>query len=421
MLRRNCRRRKGRSEDGFVLVAGLFLVLLIGGLAVGLLEESQAAKSYLSLHESNLSSLEIAEIGLIRAEMEIRGQVDHGGDGMGNVLGMIAQGAYEVTVHDDPVSADRWMLRARGTLGMSRRMIEVGVRRRVNRHFVEGLFSLEDLVMNGDVQTDSYDSALGTYATQAVNADAYGPYGGTKGHVGSNSDVILLGTSTAIRGNAIPGPLREVRLSGSPLILGDKAPRMDLIDIPPEPYGDFEAAFLVNDNDAVLGSLPGNKARYSAANYTLTIQAQETVTLPSGTYFLKSLVLNGGATLEVNGDVHLYVTDTLDLSGGGFINHGAPTQFQVHAHPYPLPTGFSPSATSVKVNGGSHVAMSLYGPGADLDISGGDHFFGAAVAKSINVSGNVFFHYDAALGRTGIEGVATMERLFWREPRPPRR
>lgn len=415
------KRRRGRGEDGFVLVAGLFLVLLIGGLAVGLLEESQAAKSYLGLHEANLRALEVAEIGLIRAEAEIRAQVDHGGDGMGNAMGAIAEGAFDVTVHDDPVSADRWMLRARGTLGMSTRTIEVGVRRRVNRHFVEGLFSLEDLVLNGNVQTDSYDSALGNYAAQAVNTDVYGGYAGTKGHVGSNADIRLLGTSTAVRGNAIPGPARQVEASGSPLILGDKAPRMDLIDIPPEPYANFEAAYLVNDNDAAFGGVPGNKIRYSAANLTLSVQAQETFVLPAGTYFLKSLVLKGGATLEVSGDVKLYVTDTLDLSGGGFINHGAPTQFEVHAHPYPLPAGFSPSSTTVKVNGGSQVAMSLYAPGADLVIGGGDHFYGAAVAKSITVGGNVHFHYDAALGRKGIEGVATMERLFWREPNPPRR
>ena len=414
------RTQQRRGEDGFVLVAGLFLVLLLGGLAVGLLEESQAAKSYLGLHEANLGALEAAEIGLIRAEAEIRAQVDHGGDGVGNCLGMVANGAFDVSVHDDPVSDDRWLLRARGTLGTSTRTIEVGVRRRVDRHFVEGLFSLDDLVLNGDIRTDSYDSALGTYASQAVNADAFGAYGGAKGHVGSNGDVVLLGTSTAVRGNAIPGPLREVRMSGSPVVLGDKAPRMDLIDIPPEPYAAFQAAYLANDNDAVFGPLTG-QMRYTAASYTLSITAGRTLVVPAGTYFLKSLELRGGSTLEISGAVKLYVTDELDLAGGTLVNHGAPTDFEVHAHPYPLPAGFSPSSTSVRVNGGSQVGMSLYGPGADLVVSGGGHFYGAAVAKSINVSGNCYFHYDAALGRQGIEGVATLERLFWREPQPPRR
>ena len=161
----NARRtRQKRGEDGFVLIAGLFLVLLLGGLAVGLLEESQAAKAYLNLHEANLGALETAEIGLIRAEMGIRAQVDRGTDGIGNTLGTIVNGAYDVSVHDDPVSDDRWMLRARGTLGTSTRTIEVGVRRRIDRYFVEGMFALEDLTLGGDVQTDSYDSDLGSYA-----------------------------------------------------------------------------------------------------------------------------------------------------------------------------------------------------------------------------------------------------------------
>ena len=122
-----------RRERGFVLLAGLFLVLLVGGLAAGLLQESQAAKSWLGLHEAGLKALEVAEVGVIRAEMEIRAQVDHGDDGIGAVGGAMAGGLYEVTVRDDPVSDDRWVLTARGEVGMNVRRVEVGVRRRVNR------------------------------------------------------------------------------------------------------------------------------------------------------------------------------------------------------------------------------------------------------------------------------------------------
>ena len=66
-------------------------------------------------------------------------------------------------------------------------------------------------------------------------------------------------------------------------------------------------------------------------------------------------------------------------------------------------------------------AFALYAPGADLTIGGGGDLYGAAVAKAIDVSGDCRFHYDAALGRKGIAGVATLERLYWREPNPPRR
>jgi len=412
--------RVGR-ESGFVLIAGLFLVILIGGLAVGLLEESRAAKSYLELHEDNLRALETAEIGIVRAEMEIRALVDHDQNGVGNTEGEIADGAFSVSVHDDPVSEDRWMLRARGTRGMSIRTIEVGVRRRVNRYFVEGMFALDAMTLGGDLQTDKYDSDVGNYAAQAVNVDAGGAFAKPGGHVGSNADITILGSDTYIRGNAIPGPQRVLDISGTPTIYGDQTPRMESIDILPEPYEDFLAAYSTNDNDAALGSLSGNKIKYTAAQWNLSITAESTLTLPAGTYFFRDVVMKGGSTIVADGEVHIYVTGTLDLSGGAIVNPGPPANLQIHAHPYPLPTNAPPTQTLVKVNGGSQAAFTVYGPGADVVVGGGSDVFGAIVGKTIDVSGDCYFHYDAALGRVGKEGVAHMERLYWREPTPPRR
>ena len=112
----------------------------------------------------------------------------------------------------------------------------------------------------------------------------------------------------------------------------------------------------------------------------------------------------------------------MDLTGGTLVNTtGRPQAMTVFAHPYALPSGFTPTSTSVKVAGGNQSAMIMYGPQAELTLHGGSHFFGASVARTIDVTGGVDFHYDKALNDVMLQGAARVERIFWREPNPPRR
>ena len=168
--------RHDRYQRGFTTLMVLFLVLLLSGLAFGLVQEGLAARTSVGHHESSHQALETAELGLIRGETEIRAQEDLDADGeMGSTAGSVIGGEYEVWVRDDPVSEDRWILTATGRFGPSQRRIEVGVRRWLNAEYVEALFAMEDLTLS-NVSTDAYDSRLGTYASQLVNSDANGTY-----------------------------------------------------------------------------------------------------------------------------------------------------------------------------------------------------------------------------------------------------
>lgn len=412
-------RRMG-PEQGLAMVLVFFFVLVLSGLSFGILQEGLAARDSILNHKDNLRALEIAESGLVRAEMEVRSLVDLDGGGMGNTEGAYANGLYFVELADDPISPDRWILHAEGEHGLSVRRIEVGVRRRTGSHYADALFSLEDLPVS-NTTTDAYDSRLGSYAAQATAVDAAGAFAQNGGSVGSNRDVELDGSAVWIRGNAIPGPQAEVIQSGDPTVTGDMAPRTVAIDLPPVPLSDFEAAMNTNDNQ-VLKTGYGNKVRYNASNYTLDITANTTVDLPAGTYFLKDLKIKGNATLNVTGPVKIYVTGGVDIGAGTNILAAKPSDVQIIAHPYHLPTGgTAPNETLVKISGGSSITWAIYAPGAEFDLGGGNHFYGAAVCKRIEIRGDNAFHYDKALGETTSSSTATLERLYWREVDPPRR
>jgi hypothetical protein len=420
-MRTNLRNRRVAREAGNMLLAALFLSLMLAGLAVGLLGEGMAARAGVVRSETSVRALEVAEVGLARAELELASGQDAGNDGLGTITGSWAGGTFAVAVTADPVLAERFSAIATGTVDNSQRRIEVGLRRRSSGAFIEGLFSINDLTFGGNSVSDAYDTRLGTYASQAVNTDAYGSYAQDGGNLGSNTGFItLMGSSVTVRGDAVPGPGRSVYENGNPVVTGDTTPRDTERDVPPTTFAEFSAANTTNQNGSWV--VAGKAPNWNPVTKSFRGNAGSTVTLNAGTYFFSSLSLQGGATLRIQGDVKIYITGSMDLTGGTLVNTtGRPAAMQVFAHPYALPAGFSPTSTSVKVSGGNQSALVMYGPAAGLTLHGGSHIFGAAVARSIDVSGGVDYHYDKALEDLLPQGAARVERLYWRDLNPPRR
>ena len=413
---------RARNERGATAMVALFLALVLAGLAVGLVFESGAARAAVSRQETSLKALEVAEAGICRAEVEIRAELDGGTDGIGTVSGTYGNGAYEVTTSNDPVSPDRYVCTAKGTHGMSARRIEVGLRRRQRSYFVEGLFSKTDLVMNGTVQTDGYDSRLGSYASQATNVDARGPYALPRGDIGSNGGIDLNGSSPTIRGDAIPGLGDVVTMDAipAPTVYGDTIPREIEIPLDDVPLATFQAAATTNNNGS--WGVSGGSVLWNASRCSMRVSTGTTLTLTGGTYFFSDFTLRAGAVLNVTGPSKIYVTGDFDCSAGTMANPtGVSGNLQIYAHPYPLPTTYDPPRTEVKFAGHPQCAAAIYAPAIEVTISGNSDFFGAIVADRITMQGNPFFHYDLALGQIEIKGGATFERLYWRELSPPPR
>jgi hypothetical protein len=438
MHRRSTARRR-QTEGGFMLIAVVMIALLLGGLSAGFLSESLAEKTSVDLRQHKLVAMQVCEQGVARATLEVVALHDATGDGIGTVSGIFADGDYDVVATQDASHPDRWTLDARGIYQGARVRIEVGLRRREAGDYVEGLFAKDTLTFNGKTSTDAYDSRLGSYASQAVNSDGNGTYAEGGGHVGSNQDIVLHGSSVAIRGNAIPGPNHGVSVSGSPTIWGDVVPRRQVIDIPPASYEEFAAALANNDNDSLLPP-PGNGSGGDGGNGngngngngvngnggggnnggaydpdTYELRSSSDVVLEAGTYFFTSVRLTGQAKLVLNGAVTIYVTGDFDISGGGMVNQAAaPASFKLFAHPYAM-AGATPSSSQIKIRGGSQAALVAYAPGAQITVAGNDDVYGALIGETITVAGNSRFHYDKALKDLGGHGTVYIERLYWRD------
>lgn len=242
------------AQRGVILVPVVFLALIIAGLSLGFLIEAEGGVNSVRLAESRLKAFEIAEMGIVLAELEIRGRRDNADDGIGNVSGSFAGGTYVVAVAQELDSDERWTLTARGSYGHSVRRLQVGVRRRAKHNAVEGLYAKEELVFGGAGKTDAFDSRAGDYANQATSADAAGSYAEAGGDIGSGMGISVLGASTTVRGSAIPGPGFTTDVSGGALVTGDSVPRLVVVDLPPTPYQEFLDAYDSNQNAELTGA-----------------------------------------------------------------------------------------------------------------------------------------------------------------------
>jgi hypothetical protein len=419
------------SRDGIPLrsatrqkgAAALFMVAILAvaaaGLSVAMLEEGRGSRTDVDRTEAQIRALELAEVGLARAHVEIASRLDAAGDGVGNMTGSFAGGTYAVTATQN---GNEWTLVSVGRVAKALRRIEQGVRRTVPSAPGAAIIATGDISFSGSgAQTDSYDSTLGTYASQATNSDAAGSYANANGSVMSNSDISV--GSSRIRGDAQAGPGHETDV-GSGVVTGSTAPMAEPLALPDPPLADFAAALLVNDNGS--WTVTGGKVNYDAVKKTFSVSGGAVVTFPPGTYFFSKFSVSGGAEVVFTGPTKIYDTARFDTTGGSITNAtGLPKNLVVYAHPYDFPGVTSAtSSLPVSIAGGAGTALSFYGPQTSVSITGGSDVYGAIVGGTVSVTGGTFFHYDTSLEGTGTGGDsglmgAIVTQTYWRESRPP--
>lgn len=407
------------AQRGSITVVAVFFALVIAGLSVSMVELGLAARRTQVRLDSSFLALEAAETGLARAEQELPAQSDPDGDGIGNVSGSYGGSRFVVTATQDPMVPDRYTLVARGWHRQNTRRIETCVKLVPRSAWEYGIFA-RDLIDFGsnNAATDAYDSRLGSYGSQAVNRDAGGWYAQPGGSIASNG-AIELSSSVIIRGDASPGPGETIQMSKGATVTGDTTPLEEEQDLPPPPYADFLNAVGTNNNGS--WTVKG-KVNYDPVTMSLSAGSGTKITLTGGTYFFSELKLSGGAVLEIDGSVKIYVTDEASLSGGSLFNKTQqPINLQLYQYPYALPPGYTPTSNKASLSGGTGAAFTMYAPTTSINVSGNGGIAGAIVAGSLYMKGGAQVHYDLALRDQMGDGELTLRRVFWRDLDPPRR
>ena len=315
----------------------------------------------------------MADSGIDRALFELQLNMDFGADGIGNASGTLGAGTFVTTITPAFAGNGQYTLRSTATVGVMQRTVEAVVDR---KPAAMKFFGREAVRMSSG-WLDSYDSSVGTYASQLL-----GDYAGNA-DVGSNGDITLFG-SAQVYGNATPGPTGSV--SNPSKVTGSTAPAVAPVVLDPYFYAP---------------PLPSMGAWTGAG------------TFGTGVYRYTTLDVSKGAVLTLSGDVVLYIDDKFTLSEGAAIvlspgstatiHHGA-NRFEVAGkgiiNEDNIPNSlhiFSATTKKLELVGSSNFFGTVYAPDAGVLLAGGSGLFGSLQSRVIRTSGGSALHFDRAL------------------------
>jgi hypothetical protein len=392
------------GESGIVLIICMILLLMLAIIGAASIFTSNTEMDISGNEQYSTSAFYLADAGAEKALAALNDSVQWRAGFANQPLG---KGTFDVVVYDSTALSyleDRVLLRSTGKIGDVKSIIEVTCTPIYNTRFEYAVFGREIMDMNGGGMIDSYDSDLGSYASQAVNGpdSNHFMYAGNYARIGSEGVVRLDGNAQA-HGDAITIPSGGFNFGGGSYLYGDtlRWPRFGVPDsIPASEVADAQAVNAASTQMTLMGG-----AVYNAATGTLNVGSGQTAVLNSGTYFFTSVTMKGSMQIAPGAEVRIYVSGTWDSSGGNVVNQdGIPANLRLFS-----------TGTDIKISGGSQVCAAIFAPYAEVTVTGGSEFFGAAVARQYYNGGGTSFHFDEALLRLDENFVRGYKKMKWTE------
>jgi hypothetical protein len=226
-----------------------------------------------------------------------------------------------------------------------------------------GIVGLTSATFTGG-STDSYNSSLGTYASQTP---------GTQGSVASNGQITVDSGST-IHGNVYYAGSAPTINSVGGVCTGSQTyvgPNKISETTPSAPPG--------------ATSLGNIDITYSALNQTLT----------SGNYTCTGITVDSGCTLTINattGPVNIYCSGSVAGNGGNIaVTGNIPNNFHL----------YMTNSSSVQMNSGSYWYMVIDAPLSSVSLTASAALYGSVISATLTVDSSTNIHYDQALGTNG--------------------
>lgn len=401
-------RARGTPPRGSILVIVLILLAGLAVISLGLSMVAMSSSRYTESTVDRQQALMLAEAGLNAALCELNASKDISGEG---AIGYATEqwdrhqsyvawmGAGSTPPSPPPASPP---LNADGTYTIwGRGLIQnkampvtrtvVGVAGQTSGGSMPcGAFGKDYMRAVGTVDTDSYESAKGSYAATKSNSS---------GSVGSNGPVSANG-NVKVNGDAKPGPGQLVNLVGGAVVSGSTAPYESPVPTP-DPIIPAIPPTAVVLPTAAPGTI--NAGTYRIDSFTLQGNASKVLTFKGKVvlYVTGSLAIRGQASMLIDASpgssLTIYQTGSgnIDLGGGGLVNATSnPNNFKL----------LSTSTGSISIGGNSAFYGVAYAPKAAVTLRGTSDFYGAVLGKTMDMNGTFGFHYDKSISMKEIPG-----------------
>jgi hypothetical protein len=294
-------------------------------------------------------------------------------------------------VQSTDLGNDVFQLDAIAMAGSGRAAAQVVVERENGSPLFDAVLnSREQLTVNSSVVIDSFESMLGTYASQATNLHAKTghTYANTNGDVSSNAGIVL-NALAAVFGNATPGPGYAVSLAPSSYIYGNSTPAPAAMSFPP----------IVTPGIPITGNL--------------VVPSGSSAVLPSGKHGLGALTISKDAKLLIQGPAEILVSDftgdknanlLIDATAGPVTIHVTNTYQHISGFEA-MPVAGSPMALAFMVTAPQDIVFpadtnirgAYYVPKSNILFANSTEVWGSFGANRIDMANDTRFHYDESL------------------------
>jgi hypothetical protein len=409
------------GEQGTAVIAALVMVVGLGAFSLSLVTMVGSAYEERETSRDELSAKLVAEAGLAEAVFRIQSGLD---PELGTQEAPVDAGTGAYWVEEVDLGGGLRSLTSTGVDGLGAARLQLVLRAESGAFFQWGAFGAEGIGLARNARIDSYDSTLGTYASQATNSSGTDLYASQNGNVGSNGDVTLQQNSQ-VHGDALCGPTAVTSVLGNAVVSGSTTPataevEMPTIELPSgaTSIGDYS----VGSDETLIAGDHAAGVMVIENHVTLTIEGPATL-------LLQSLTLETGAQLLVdstNGPVEVFVV-------GDFI---------VNSNTLIAPIDRDPSALSLNLvsdnvihpeqdvdldelddlefDSNAQLFGTIYAPNAFIEIDSNFELFGSLVARRVRLDSNSLIHFDEALQTAGGSDSGALETLLWRELPTPR-
>ncbi len=278
--------------------------------------------------------------------------------------------------------------------------------------FAAGVVGCDGITVNGRSFVDSYNSSLGTYASQVV-----GNHAGSSDYAQTcvtNANISLVG-GAAIYGNALATGV--VTTTGGAAVYGTIKQNQPVTPCDPLGVAAFVAANKPSGTPTAI-SLSGHGTQTLTAPGTfyysgIDLKSQSNLTV-SGTgnvtMFIDGNFSTGGQatfTIASGVKVTMYITGTISADGGGIYNQGPPPNLIIYS-------SYSGSS-GVDVGGNYVFSAAVYAPLTDVKIHGTADYQGAMRGLTLTDTGTADFHYDVALRNVPGGAILGYQQVSWKE------
>ncbi len=404
-------RRVARRQRGSIMILVAVLMSSMALLSLGMVMMISTSNAEQRGSREDLNVVYVCEAGLSAAVFELNNDGD-GAIGSQDQPVAYSHGSYWVEATD--LGNNTFALRSTGMENRSRAVVELTVRAESQSLFRWSAFGDEGATMDSNAHVDSYDSRLGDYLSQRVNADDSNRWALENGDVGSNQ-AISLSSNSGIHGDATPGPNSTTTITGNAEVSGSTLPALDTVDLPP-----LVVPAVPNSGDLIVASNTTlNSGSYGYG--TLLVNGNKSLTIRGpATIVTSDFYLNSNAQIIVdptNGPVEFFVLNDFIISSHTSIastrNDPADIAFNLLSDNIIDPSVLI-VLDDVVFDSNAMMYATIFAPDARIDIDSNFELFGALIARRVHLDSNCLIHYDEALMEAGGGGLGDFERICWR-------